>query len=176
MYAEKTANMDRFKDDFEQYKLAYPGDLVMNSMNMIVGASGVSAYFGCVSPVYYTFYDKEYDHVTTKFCEYLFRSKTMLRVLFSLGKGIYAIVRGNDRVNTCRLKVSKEDLKNIIIPIPSVDEQREIVSYLGIKCQEIDNLIAKKQQYLIELENYKKSLIYEYVTGKQEVFLDEISE
>ncbi len=176
LYAEKTANMDRFKDDFEQYKLAYPGDLVMNSMNMIVGASGVSAYFGCVSPVYYTFYDKEYDHVTTKFCEYLFRSKTMLRVLFSLGKGIYAIVRGNDRVNTCRLKVSKEDLKNIIIPIPSVDEQREIVSYLGIKCQEIDNLIAKKQQYLIELENYKKSLIYEYVTGKQEVFLDEISE
>ncbi len=169
LYAEKTTNMDRFKDDFEQYKLSYPGDLVMNSMNMIVGASGVSAYFGCVSPVYYTFYDKEYDHVTTKFCEYLFRSKTMLRVLFSLGKGIYAIVRGDDRVNTCRLKVSKEDLKNIIIPIPSVDEQREIVSYLGIKCQEIDNLIAKKQQYLIELENYKKSLIYEYVTGKKEL-------
>ena len=50
------------KTIFEQYKLAYPGDLVMNSMNMIVGASGVSAYFGCVSPVYYTFYDKEYDH------------------------------------------------------------------------------------------------------------------
>ena len=39
----------------------------------------------------------------------------MLRVLFSLGKGIYAIVRGNDRVNTCRLKVSKEDLKKILL-------------------------------------------------------------
>ena len=169
LYAEKTTNLDRFKDDFEQYKLAYEGDLVMNSMNMIVGATGVSDYFGCVSPVYYTFYDELEDHVTAKYCEYIFRSKTMLRVLYSLGKGIYAIVRGDDRVNTCRLKVSKEDLKSIIIPVPPVEEQREIVNYLKKKCLAIDELIAKKEQYLSEIENYKKSLIYEYATGKKEV-------
>ena len=169
LYAEKTTNLDRFKDDFEQYKLAYEGDLVMNSMNMIVGATGVSDYFGCVSPVYYTFYDELEDHVTAKYCEYIFRSKTMFRVLYSLGKGIYAIVRGDDRVNTCRLKVSKEDLKSIIIPVPPVEEQREIVNYLKKKCLAIDELIAKKEQYLSEIENYKKSLIYEYVTGKKEV-------
>lgn len=169
LYAEKTTNLDRFKDDFEQYKLAHEGDLVMNSMNMIVGATGVSDYFGCVSPVYYTFYDELEDHVTAKYCEYIFRSKTMLRVLYSLGKGIYAIVRGDDRVNTCRLKVSKEDLKGIIIPVPPVEEQREIVSYLKKKCSAIDELIAKKEQYLSEIENYKKTLIYEYVTGKKEV-------
>ena len=169
LYSEKTTNLDRFKDDFEQYKLAHEGDLVMNSMNMIVGASGVSDYFGCVSPVYYTFYDDEKDHITAKFCEYIFRSKTMLRVLFSLGKGIYAIVRGDDRVNTCRLKVAKEDLKNIIIPIPSIEEQREIVDYLNKKCEEIENLIIKKQSFIDELENYRKELVYEYVTGKKEV-------
>ena len=169
LYAEKTTNLDRFKDDFEQYKLAYPGDLVMNSMNMIVGATGVSDYFGCVSPVYYTFYDKESDHITAKFCEYIFRSKTMLRLLFSLGKGIYAIVRGDDRVNTCRLKVSKEDLKSILLPIPAVEEQREIVSFLNEKCAALDTLIAKKTALLTELETYKKSLVYEYVTGKKEV-------
>lgn len=169
LYAEKTTNLDRFKDDFEQYKLAHEGDLVMNSMNMIVGATGVSDYFGCVSPVYYTFYDEVEDHVTAKYCEYLFRSKAMLRVLYSLGKGIYAIVRGDDRVNTCRLKVAKEDLKGIVIPVPSVEEQREIVSYLKWKCKEIDELIAKKEQCLAEIENYKKSLIYEYVTGEKEV-------
>lgn len=169
LYAEKTTNLDRFKDDFEQYKLAHKGDLVMNSMNMIVGATGVSDYFGCVSPVYYTFYDELEGHVTAKYCEYIFRSKAMLRVLYSLGKGIYAIVRGDDRVNTCRLKVSKEDLKSIIIPVPPVEEQREIVNYLKQKCKEINELIAKKEQYLTEIENYKKSLIYEYVTGKKEV-------
>jgi type I restriction enzyme S subunit len=169
LYSEKITNLDRFKDDFEEYKLAHEGDLVMNSMNMIVGASGQSDYFGCVSPVYYTFYDEESDHITAKWCEYIFRSKTMLRVLFSLGKGIYAIVRGDDRVNTCRLKVAKEDLKSIIIPIPPVDEQREIIKYLNEKCTAIDTLISKKEQFLTDLENYKKSLIYEYVTGKKEV-------
>ena len=169
LYAEKTTNLDRFKDDFEQYKIAHAGDLVMNSMNMIVGATGVSPYFGCVSPAYYTFYDNEEDHVTAKFCEYIFRSKTMLRVLYSLGKGIYAIVRGDDRVNTCRLKVSRDDLRSIRIPIPSISEQREIVSYLDQKSKEIDELIKKKEKAVEELDSYKKSLIYEYVTGKKEV-------
>ena len=168
-YSEKTTNLDRFKEDFEQYKLAHIGDLVMNSMNMIVGATGVSDYYGCVSPVYYTFYDETESHITAKFCEYIFRSKAMLRVLYSLGKGIYAIVRGDDRVNTCRLKVAKEDLKSLKIPLPTVQEQQEIVNYLDEKCSEIDKLIAKKEQLLTEMENYKKAVIYEYVTGKKEV-------
>ena len=168
LYAEKTTNLDRFKDDFEQYKLAHEGDLVMNSMNMIVGATGVSNYFGCVSPVYYTFFDELPEHATAKFCEYIFRSKTMLRVLYSLGKGIYAIVRGDDRVNTCRLKVAKEDLKSILLPLPSLEEQREIITYLNHKCSEIDTLISKKEHFLEEIENYKKSMIFVYVTGKKE--------
>lgn len=169
LYSEKTTNLDRFKDDFEEYKLAHIGDLVMNSMNMIVGATGVSDYYGCVSPIYYTFYDENENHITAKFCEYIFRSKAMLRVLYSMGKGIYAIVRGDDRVNTCRLKVAKEDLKSLLLPIPSLDEQQEIIDYIYKKCAAIDTLIAKKEQLLTELENYKKSVIYEYVTGKKEV-------
>ena len=169
LYSEKTTNLDRFKDDFEEYKLAHIGDLVMNSMNMIVGATGVSDYYGCVSPIYYTFYDENENHITAKFCEYIFRSKAMLRVLYSMGKGIYAIVRGDDRVNTCRLKVAKEDLKSLLLPIPSLDEQQEIIDYIYKKCFAIDTLIAKKEQLLTELENYKKSVIYEYVTGKKEV-------
>lgn len=172
LYSEKTTNLDRFKDDFEQYKLAHEGDLVMNSMNMIVGATGVSPYYGCVSPAYYTFFDDTQNHITAKFCEYIFRSKSMLRVLFSLGKGIYAIVRGNDRVNTCRLKVSRDDLRSIQLPIPSIDEQSEIVAYLNEKTAAIDSLIQKKEHLISELEAYKKSLIYEYVTGKKEVKAD----
>ena len=169
LYSEKTTNLDRFKDDFEQYKLTYPGDLVLNSMNMIVGATGVSEFFGCVSPVYYTFFDETRDHITAKYCEYIFRSKTMLRVLYSLGKGIYAIVRGDDRVNTCRLKVSKEDLKSLLLPFPSEKEQREIVECIKHKTADIDVLISKKEKLLTELESYKKSVIYEYVTGKKEI-------
>lgn len=167
LYAEKTTNLDRFKDDFSQYKLAHEGDFVLNSMNMIVGAVGVSKYFGCVSPAYYTYYNKEID--TAYFYEYLFKTRVMNRVLYSLGKGIYAIERGDDRVNTCRLKVSKDDLKAMKLPCPTQEEQHEIVSYLNDKCSRIDKLITKKEQLIEELETYKKSLIYEYVTGKKEV-------
>ena len=54
------------------------------------------------------------------------------------------------------------------IPLPSIDEQNEIVDYLKEKCGCIENVIFKKEQFISELENYKKSLIYEYVTGKKE--------
>lgn len=169
LYADKTTNLDRLKEDFSQYKIAHEGDLVMNSMNMIVGASGVSSWFGCVSPAYYTFYDTETDHVTAKFCEYIFRNKAMLRVLHSMGKGIYSIDRGDDRVNTCRLKVSKDELKSLLIPIPSVEEQRKIVQYLTDKCNAISALISEKEALIADLEAYKKSLIFEAVTGKRKV-------
>lgn len=65
--------------------------------------------------------------------------------------------------------ISQSQYGNIFITIPSIGEQSEIAKYLDEKCNSVDALIAKKQQYLIEIENYKKSLIYEYVTGKKEV-------
>ena len=65
--------------------------------------------------------------------------------------------------------ISQSQYGNILITIPSVEEQSEITKYLDEKYAGIDALIAKKQQYLTEIENYKKSLIYEYVTGKKEV-------
>lgn len=58
---------------------------------------------------------------------------------------------------------------NISCIVPSISEQKEIVDYLDAKCAEIDKLIAKKEQLVKELDSYKKSLIYEVVTGKREV-------
>ena len=65
--------------------------------------------------------------------------------------------------------ISQSQYGNIFITIPSIEEQSEITKYLDEKCSSVDALIAKKQQYLAEIESYKKSLIYEYVTGKKEV-------
>lgn len=66
-------------------------------------------------------------------------------------------------------RVSPSFVRNFPIFLPSDSEQADIAEYLDYKCKEIDLLISKKQQYLTEIENYKKSLIYEYVTGKKEV-------
>ena len=66
--------------------------------------------------------------------------------------------------------ITATKVKNIYIPVPPLSEQREIADFLDRKCADIDALIALKQQKIEELKQYKKSLIYEYVTGKKQVF------
>lgn len=164
LYAEKTTNLDRFKDDFSKYKLAHKGDLVFNSMNMIVGAVGVSDYFGCVSPVYYTYYGELNNSDTSKFYEYLFRSKIVQGVLYSLGKGLIAIDRGDGKYNTLRLKVSRDDLRSMKLPFPNTSEQTQIVQFLNDKTTKIEDAIAIKEQQIILLKERKKILIHKAVT------------
>ena len=65
--------------------------------------------------------------------------------------------------------ISQFTLKQLWLPEPPISEQRAIASYLDTKCSEIDALIALKQAKIDELKEYKKSVIYEYVTGKKEV-------
>ena len=61
-------------------------------------------------------------------------------------------------------------VKNLKLPVPSIQDQKEIADYLDTKCAEIDAVIAELEKQLKILSEYKKSLIYEYVTGKKEVF------
>ena len=68
-------------------------------------------------------------------------------------------------------KINQEELSNIFFAVPDKNEQSEIVAYLNEKTAAIDSLIQKKEQLISELEAYKKSLIYEYVTGKKEVLV-----
>ena len=65
--------------------------------------------------------------------------------------------------------MSADAIRNTPIPYAPLNEQKEIADYLDAKCAKIDKLIAKKEQLIKELESYKKSLIYEVVTGKREV-------
>lgn len=68
-----------------------------------------------------------------------------------------------------RASLGQSLLKSMPVLLPPLEEQKEIANYLDAKCAEIDRLIAKKEQLVKELENYKKSLIFEYVTGKKEL-------
>ena len=65
--------------------------------------------------------------------------------------------------------IGADRYSELLIPIPSFSEQQEIADYLDKKCAEIDQLITIKQQKIVELKEYKKSLIYEYTTGKKRV-------
>lgn len=66
-------------------------------------------------------------------------------------------------------KLNQNELSQIMVCVPSQREQENIVSYLDTKCSEIDQLISEKEALIADLESYKKSLIYEVVTGKRNV-------
>ncbi len=82
---------------------------------------------------------------------------------FDVCKGFYGMGVG------IRQGLNWNGIKMLKIVIPSLSEQQEIADYLDEKCDVIDELIRKKEQLLTELESYKKSVIYEYVTGKKEI-------
>ena len=65
--------------------------------------------------------------------------------------------------------ISQEQFEQVIIVLPDTTTQNKITSYLDSKCQFIDTTITKKQSLIAKLAEYKKSIIYEYVTGKKEV-------
>lgn len=65
--------------------------------------------------------------------------------------------------------ISSDGILNFNIPVPPINEQQSIATYLDQKCSEIDELISIKQQKIEKLKDYKKSLIFECVTGKRKV-------
>jgi len=86
----------------------------------------------------------------------------------------YLMTSNAERMNflstgALQANLSRSAFEHLKVQLPPYSEQQEIAAYLDDKCEKIDELILKKQQYLTEIENYKKSLIYEYVTGKKEV-------
>ena len=97
------------------------------------------------------------DKLHTPYAKYYFRSS---HLRFYLVKEMNLVTRAS---------LGQSLLKSMPVLLPPLEEQKEIADYLDAKCAEIDKLIAKKEQLVKELESYKKSLIYEVVTGKREV-------
>lgn len=100
---------------------------------------------------------------------YLIANPTFLHYeyLFYCFKAMYSYIRGV--VGESQAGIYQGFLKMQYIPLPSTSEQIMISNYLNEKCSQIDHLIAIKQAKIEKLEQYKRSLIYEYVTGKKEV-------
>lgn len=138
-------------------KLTHINDLVFNKLKAHLGVFSVSKYDGLVSPDYAVYYST--GAVDLKYLEYLFKTPQCISEFRKRSTGIAA---GLTRLYT-------DDLFAIECPLPPKREQEKIVAFLDRQWSEIDDLIAIKQKKIEKLEQYKKSLIYEYVTGKKEV-------
>ena len=162
-YEEKEGGGNKPKEDVSAYRLAYPGDIVMNSMNILSGSVGLSNYFGCVSPVYYMLrpIDSKDD---VRFYNYIFQTSVFQRSLYGLGNGILIKESGNGKLNTIRMRIPMDKFGNLMIPIASPVEQKNIADFLDGKCTEIDKVIMDIQSQIETLEQYKRSVVTEAVT------------
>lgn len=153
-------NEGQIAANYSQYQLLAPGDFAMNHMDLLTGWVDISKYSGVTSPDYRVFVLDDTEKNDSSYYLYLMQMCYFNRIFYGLGQGVSGMGRW---------RIQADKFMNFPVVVPPVDEQKEIVSYLNEKCKQLDTLIRNKQQYLTEIENYKKSLIYEYVTGKKEV-------
>lgn len=162
-YDQKEGGGNKPKEDVSAYRLAYPGDIVMNSMNILSGSVGLSQYFGCVSPVYYMLRPREATE-DVRYYSYIFQTTMFQRSLFGLGNGILIKESGNGKLNTIRMRIPMDKFGGLFIPVAPIDEQKRIADFLDAKCAEIDALTEDIQVQIDTLEQYKRSVITETVT------------
>ena len=163
-YAEKKAGGNKAKEDLSAYMLAYPGDIVVNSMNVVVGSVGLSKYFGAVSPVYYMLRAREEDDLVEYF-EAIFQDVGFQRSLFGLGNGIMFIEsRSSGKLNTIRLRIPMTRLKKVVLPYPAPGEQVAIVRFLDHVDRRIRRYIRVKEKLITLLEEQKQAIIHRAVT------------
>lgn len=158
---EVTLRSNRREDGFTMadkeigYQGVDVGDLVVHGMDGFAGAIGISDSRGKASPVLNVLNTKQ----NKKYIMYYLRSMAYGEVFTALSTGI--------RVRSCDLRWNK--LAELLYPLPPIDEQNNIVNYIDEQIARTNDIIADKKSQIETLDGYKKSLIYEYVTGKKEV-------
>lgn len=138
-------------------KLVCIGDFAINSRSDRRGSCGISPYNGSVSLINLVLTPR--NKTIPKYFDWLFHTVQFGDEFYRWGHGIV-----DDLWST-----GWDEMKKILVPIPPLPEQQAIANYLDDKCAQIDAVIADKQAQLETLAAYKKSLIYEYVTGKKSV-------
>ena len=150
----KAVKLDE-KTDYSLLKTIHKGDYCI-SLRSFQGGFEYSEYEGVVSPAYQVFYPV--IEVSRGYYKYLFKTQIFIDKMNSFTMSL------RDGKN-----IAFADFGNTYLPIPPIQEQQRIADYLDSKCAEIDSIITEKKQQIETIVEYKKSLIFEYVTGKKEV-------
>lgn len=153
-------NEGQMATDYSNYQMLNIGEFVMNHMDLLTGWVDVSKYNGVTSPDYRVFMLNDESISNSRYYLYMFQMCYFNKIFYSLGQGVSEFGRW-------RLQADK--FLDFQVLVPSYEEQCEIADYLDTRIKEIDLLIMAKEKLVLELQEYKKMLIYEYATGKKEV-------
>lgn len=149
-----STNEGQLAESYDNYHKVYPGDLMLNPMDLVSGANcSLSEVTGVISPAYINLAQKE--NINPKYYDYFFKYLYWANVMFIHGKGV-----SFDN----RWTLNFESVMNISLPFPSLTIQNNIVNYLNRKCKRIDGIIIENQNSIDLIEEYKRSLIYQTVT------------
>lgn len=143
---------------FNTYNIVEAGDIIIRPTDLQNDKrslrTGLVKERGIITSAYIDL--KPRSSVNSVYFHYLLHSFDVQKVFYNMGNGV-------------RQGLNYSEFSKLMVIAPSLPEQQAIAAYLDAKCSEIDHVIAQKQEQLITLADYKKSLIYEYVTGKKEV-------
>ena len=162
-YNEKKSGGNKAKEDISLYNLAYENDLLVNCMNVVSGSSGISRYYGAISPVYYAFFARN-NSINISYLEYIFRLPTFYQTLVGFGNGILMKKSSSGKLNTVRKRIPMNKLNKVIVPIPPRNEQDQIVRFLNWETGQINRFIKEKLRQIRLLEEYKLATINRMVT------------
>lgn len=147
-------------ENYSGYQYVYPTDYVMNHMDLLTGWVDLSCQFGVTSPDYRVFRLRDKEKNSLDYYKYVMQCCYMNRIFYSLGQGVS---------NMGRWRLQTSAFNNFKVPVPPYQTQIEIAEYLNKKITDINAIIDLKRMQIGKITEYKKSLIYEYVTGKKEV-------
>lgn len=162
LYNSENHSGNKPREDLSDYKIVRENDIVVNSMNILSGSVGLSAYTGVVSPVYYIYYPRDDGNV--EYFHYIFQCFEFQRSLRGLGNGILIKETESGGLNTIRMRIPSQKLGAQEFPYCSRKEQDRIVAALEASAKKVDALIANQEAQIVKLKAYKQSLITEVVT------------
>ena len=143
---------------FSTYNIVEPGDIIIRPTDLQNDKrslrTGLVKEHGIITSAYIDLMPVK--DINSEYFHYLLHTYDVMKVFYNMGNGV-------------RQGLNYEEFGRLLVFEPDRLEQDAIVSYLNEKCDQIDISIETKKQQLSTLEEYKKSLIYEYVTGKKEV-------
>lgn len=140
-------------------KLVLNGDFAINSRSDRKMSCGVADRDGSVSLINTVLYPKNRNKISANYLNYLLKNYGFAEEFYRWGHGIVADLW------TTRW----QEMKNILLPVPPLSEQLEIIKYIDKKMKEIDEAILLKQDKIDSIKEFQQSMIFEYVTGKKEV-------
>lgn len=153
-------NEGQMAADYSGYQFVKTGDFAMNHMDLLTGWVDISSYDGVTSPDYRVFKLKDDVRNCKRYYLYVMQLCYFKQIFYSLAQGVSEFGR-------CRLQADK--FLHFEIMQPPADEQIKIADYLDYRIGEVDAIVAKKKAMIDELKEFKKAMIFEYVTGKKEV-------